>query len=236
MPRKTQEPPRPDPRPSRFNEAAARCRGKQILAPDFRSCKSAASMRPRPDAAENSSAASCSRCSHRRFNEAAARCRGKRRWSSSYSAPPRCFNEAAARCRGKRAPCSPRRTSARCFNEAAARCRGKRRPCNGYAGQQGSFNEAAARCRGKLRRLDLHGRPERASMRPRPDAAENAGPGAAGRHRRGCFNEAAARCRGKPDGSVIRYRRPSRFNEAAARCRGKLLVSLLHAVHVHQLQ
>ena len=61
------------------------------------------------------------------------------------------------------------------------------------------FNEAAARCRGKPR-VDrpLEGAAEDASMRPRPDAAENlsfiARPGqpAAG------FNEAAARCRGKP--------------------------------------
>ena len=39
---------------------------------------------------------------------------------------------------------------------------------------------------------------DRASMRPRPDAAEN---GSSSRPRPGgrrCFNEAAARCRGKP--------------------------------------
>ena len=38
------------------------------------------------------------------------------------------------------------------------------------------FNEAAARCRGKpLYRVQRH-RPDQASMRPRPDAAENAPP------------------------------------------------------------
>ena len=36
-----------------------------------------------------------------------------------------------------------------------------------------------------------------ASMRPRPDAAENAGCGAAARGSACGFNEAAARCRGK---------------------------------------
>ena len=59
------------------------------------------------------------------------------------------------------------------FNEAAARCRGKRgggsRPLYGEAG----FNEAAARCRGK-HPAGAHVLPDpRASMRPRPDAAEN---------------------------------------------------------------
>ena len=36
-----------------------------------------------------------------------------------------------------------------------------------------------------------------ASMRPRPDAAENVPVPVEGRHRYGGFNEAAARCRGK---------------------------------------
>ena len=46
--------------------------------------------------------------------------------------------------------------------------------------------------------------PAVASMRPRPDAAENAQAG--GRAARGtrCFNEAAARCRGKRGGAGIR--------------------------------
>ena len=60
------------------------------------------------------------------------------------------------------------------------------------------FNEAAARCRGKLRCWCAgNGRAEPASMRPRPDAAENS-IGSGARARSGdCFNEAAARCRGK---------------------------------------
>ena len=66
-------------------------------------------------------------------------------------------------------------------------------------GASDRFNEAAARCRGKPAARALRGQPEpEASMRPRPDAAENpprrfdAGSGSC------CFNEAAARCRGKP--------------------------------------
>ena len=39
----------------------------------------------------------------------------------------------------------------------------------------GSFNEAAARCRGKRYIPGRGGRGLIASMRPRPDAAENAG-------------------------------------------------------------
>ena len=63
------------------------------------------------------------------------------------------------------------------------------------------FNEAAARCRGKRATAAAPRFPAVASMRPRPDAAENGGSW----RRRGarphaCFNEAAARCRGKPGG------------------------------------
>ena len=117
-------------------------------------CLDVASMRPRPDAAENAGAVP--------FPGQLAGCR---------------FNEAAARCRGKRAP---RRRAATArpkgFNEAAARCRGKR---GGFSNRR--WDDAVA-----------------ASMRPRPDAAENSAervrlPGALGG-----FNEAAARCRGKP--------------------------------------
>ena len=63
----------------RFNEAAARCRGKRRR-PGCRSI----------------------RCS-RGFNEAAARCRGKLAVAAAAKAKEEsCFNEAAARCRGKR--------------------------------------------------------------------------------------------------------------------------------------
>ena len=62
-----------------------------------------------------------------------------------------------------------------CFNEAAARCRGKPPPASDSDAESARFNEAAARCRGKRKigeRLGRRAR-RRASMRPRPDAAEN---------------------------------------------------------------
>ena len=108
------------------------------------------------------------------------------------------------------------------FNEAAARCRGKPAVGAGLGDRPARFNEAAARCRGKPAGVLQEAARHQASMRPRPDAAENAphhgdGPGvlveasmrprpdaaenAAGGGRRPtasrCFNEAAARCRGK---------------------------------------
>ena len=52
MPRKTTAPGRQCARGAGFNEAAARCRGKRLLA-DQRRAEVQASMRPRPDAAEN---------------------------------------------------------------------------------------------------------------------------------------------------------------------------------------
>ena len=53
MPRKTRRTwPARSP-PARFNEAAARCRGKQGRRPGGRDGENDASMRPRPDAAEN---------------------------------------------------------------------------------------------------------------------------------------------------------------------------------------
>ena len=86
------------------------------------------------------------------FNEAAARCHGKPRGRLAAIARPHCFNEAAARCHGKR--WWPR-LSARCWRR---------------------FNEAAARCHGKRKAMRDLVRPESASMRPRPDATENAHP------------------------------------------------------------
>ena len=65
-------------------------------------------------------------------------------------------------------------SSAARFNEAAARCRGKPPRRAGGSSSAGCFNEAAARCRGKLEFRDfLLPCLSRASMRPRPDAAEN---------------------------------------------------------------
>ena len=183
---------------SRFNEAAARCRGKRRRR----------RRTPRPRS---------------RFNEAAARCRGKQTARSVGLVASACFNEAAARCRGKHARdglvvsaltlasmrprpdaaenpdaagrtppprpasmrprpdaaenesgCHSRGAARRRFNEAAARCRGKRTPAGTTGCASTRFNEAAARCRGKhevttWRETEL----TRASMRPRPDAAEN---------------------------------------------------------------
>ena len=77
MPRKTSAAsPPPAAASPRFNEAAARCRGKRPRKRTGRPVEFHASMRPRPDAAENiTTAALIARLS--RFNEAAARCRGK---------------------------------------------------------------------------------------------------------------------------------------------------------------
>ena len=52
--------------------------------------------------------------------------------------------------------------------------------------------------------VDCDGASVRASMRPRPDAAENHVPAAERRRGHWRFNEAAARCRGKPDGRADR--------------------------------
>ena len=86
-----------------------------------------ASMRPRPDAAENQHRAHAGGMRSVRFNEAAARCRGKPGGGSDDArSHGGGFNEAAARCRGKpQAPPPPDGAMPACFNEAAARCRGK---------------------------------------------------------------------------------------------------------------
>ena len=159
-----------------------------------------ASMRPRPDAAENGHSAMGRGSRACRFNEAAARCRGKRgarrRSDPIQGASMRPRPDAAENGRGR-----------------AELGRGSRR-----------FNEAAARCRGKLPRGRGRGRLGcDASMRPRPDAAENGRRCFFPHSDQQSFNEAAARCRGKHaracrGGAVI----CAGFNEAAARCRGKL--------------
>ena len=84
------------------------------------------------------------------------------------------------------------------FNEAAARCRGKLLTKQWKALHGWCFNEAAARCRGKqLFWFQTNAYMLHASMRPRPDAAENPRPPTRPRSAPACFNEAAARCRGK---------------------------------------
>ena len=60
------------------------------------------------------------------------------------------------------------------FNEAAARCRGKLGQQARSSGGSAGFNEAAARCRGKHAVAAMASDSGLASMRPRPDAAENA--------------------------------------------------------------
>ena len=161
-----------------------------------------ASMRPRPDAAENAARRRVARRATRRFNEAAARCRGKRSWATDRGSVADSFNEAAARCRGKLAPAAAVRPGPTRFNEAAARCRGKRRLDPGWRGPEDVASmrprpdAAENACKGAVK----HGGLNLASMRPRPDAAENARRGARRVRRTGRFNEAAARCRGKPVG------------------------------------
>ena len=134
---------------ARFNEAAARCRGKR----PFTYVKPAiafASMRPRPDAAENS--------------DAGAAARGGR----AASMRPR--PDAAENHDGRRSS----RPTGNCFNEAAARCRGKQP----FAYSAMSFlSRASMRPRPdaaeNVMRYASSGGGRLASMRPRPDAAEN---------------------------------------------------------------
>ena len=161
-----------------FNEAAARCRGKQAAAgvlPGIHGLP--ASMRPRPDAAENGP--------HRRAPHPAPARASMRPRPDAAENPHRdvrrpraqrsSFNEAAARCRGKlagRRPLARRATPG--FNEAAARCRGKRcapaaAPGRGEVASMRPRPDAAENPSGCA--LSREG--QRASMRPRPDAAEN---------------------------------------------------------------
>ena len=174
MPRKT--PPRAPPAGERL---AASMRPRPDAAEnaadhDLRDRPDPASMRPRPDAAENPRFV-CVVCGRSwGFNEAAARCRGKHGGLDGSDRPARGFNEAAARCRGKRRRVRSPATFPPRFNEAAARCRGKRPRRGDRRRPRRRFNEAAARCRGKRRGGHVGRLPLRpASMRPRPDAAEN---------------------------------------------------------------
>ena len=178
MPRKTSRTARTACAPAwSFNEAAARCRGKPggrgPTDPGVR-----ASMRPRPDAAENLGSRIASVSVTCCFNEAAARCRGKPGRAPRLARQPRpasmrprpdaaenAGGRVAADCRAAAASMRPRPDAAE--NPRSGPAAGPARP---------RFNEAAARCRGKRARV-LFGPPPQgaASMRPRPDAAENAG-------------------------------------------------------------
>ena len=135
---------------SRFNEAAARCRGKLVRHLRVGELIRHASMRPRPDAAENARTALRAGRGPRRFNEAAARCRGKRAHSAAPGPRPHCFNEAAARCRGK-----PRGTPTPMQQTVAASMRPRPDAAENVCG------------------LERGHAGDHASMRPRPDAAEN---------------------------------------------------------------
>ena len=229
-----------------FNEAAARCHGKQPAAPPAEGERQA-SMRPRPDATENFRAGTSL---YRRLT-ASMRPRPDATENGGAPAPQRpdpvasmrprpdaTENDGSLRQRGRGAvgasmrprpdatentddpdDSGPRRHR---FNEAAARCHGKHSHYCAGGHTASRFNEAAARCHGKPRR---------------PPAGGRRGP---------CFNEAAARCHGKCQhgtgdrcGAVRASMRPrpdatenekcarrrqssaSGFNEAAARCHGK---------------
>ena len=137
-------------RASRFNEAAARCRGKQTALSRLPFDAPDASMRPRPDAAENRDATLA-------FD--------RDRLASMRPRPDAAENFAAVEPAGIR--CAS-------FNEAAARCRGKPAAAQTFSPTGTCFNEAAARCRGKLVERMAGGVRRAASMRPRPEAAENA--------------------------------------------------------------
>ena len=134
-----------------FNEAAARCRGKQQVACAALLQRRLASMRPRPDAAENDG--------------------GLHHVTLPIGASMRPRPDAAENtCYPARRPQTPPRASMRPRPDAAENCSSERTPPRDAPG----FNEAAARCRGKHKTLVQGQTGARlASMRPRPDAAEN---------------------------------------------------------------
>ena len=159
----------------------------------------AASMRPRPDAAENRRV----RRGYRRARKASMRPR------------PDAAENRGPRVRGPQpSPASmrPRPDAAEnatidgafhppacCFNEAAARCRGKLESLPPAEPRRGraSMRPRPDAAENPDRRVPGGPRSRPASMRPRPDAAENSWAGGSSAWRMRCFNEAAARCRGK---------------------------------------
>jgi len=87
---------------ARFNEAAAKSRGKTLRAEIRKTGGKGASMRPRQRAAEKRTHHFTVRPERSCFNEAAAKSRGKT--AATRSSAPRFrgrFNEAAAKSRGK---------------------------------------------------------------------------------------------------------------------------------------
>ena len=150
MPRKTSRDP-----PARAGRPAASMRPRPDAAENFGNCAkqaqtNPASMRPRPDAAEN--------CAD------AWRSSG-RRWASMRPRPDAAENVANPDAFDFMPPASIRPRP-----DAAENVVGRLQHLAAAVG----FNEAAARCRGKLRPgLPPPQREDGASMRPRPDAAEN---------------------------------------------------------------
>ena len=173
MPRKTGAGGAPASTCWRFNEAAARCRGKHVNSRTSRLDRHSASMRPRPDAAENIRGYDHRSQRKPRFNEAAARCRGKLQRRLESNQTPVCFNEAAARCRGKLVK----------DNGEWVRNKASMRPRPDAAENSPLLYAFTKRSHASMRprpdaaengSMHRHLRPPTcASMRPRPDAAEN---------------------------------------------------------------
>ena len=134
-----------------------------------------ASMRPRPDAAENPVTRTGWDGSVTCFNEAAARCRGKRRHEHGRGtifqrASMRPRPDAAENARRHRTDVAEGTASMRPRPDAAENCEYR---CDRRRGDRASMRPRpdAAENAPELGRLDPRLRP--ASMRPRPDAAEN---------------------------------------------------------------
>ena len=131
-------------------------------------------MRPRPDTAENA----VSHVVWSDWNTASMRPRPDTAENMGRAildlATWASFNEAAARYRGKRSPCPrPSATTRSCFNEAAARYRGKLL----RGGRRHALHHASMRPRPDTaeneQTCEVRDRWPEASMRPRPDTAEN---------------------------------------------------------------
>ena len=234
MPRKTRRlDPGPHRRPRSFNEAAARCRGKHTArAPDQPPLRRA-SMRPRPDAAENGDdgvqAEPLVPASMRPRPDAAENPPFVRLWS----ARPPCFNEAAARCRGKR-----RRRLMRLLAAAGASMRPRPDAAENKlsGGRPGPCAPASMRPRpdaaeNRQRGTAVRNEGPAASMRPRPDAAENRrGRGLAG-HRHSASMRPRPDAAENPRGARARRRRAraSMRPRPDAAENGRALAGAVHA-------
>ena len=151
MPGKTCGSSKRRPSATSFNEAPAKCRGKQL----FRSAAWAA----------------FSAC----FNEAPAKCRGKHGEESDARAPARASMR-PQRNAGENAPVLFLRRGA---GKASMRPQRNAGENAGSCGRRNSgptrFNEAPAKCRGKRWRWSISAPERQASMRPQRNAGENGG-------------------------------------------------------------